>query len=386
MNILIIGTTDILGGAAKISWAIKERLEKDGHHVDMFVADKRSVDPNVHIISRQKWRKYLGFLLAIDDLLKSDWILKTDEFKKADIIHVHNIHGRFLNLSTLQKISLKKPVIWTLHDEWAITPHCACTFETTKMKHGLYVCQSIDSPPRLLWDNTRYLSWRKNSLYKKLKVSIVTPSLWLKNRVQKTILASQDIQHIPNGIDINIFVKKDTKKSRDILGLPPDKKIILFLADDPKNNPWKGWVYTENVIQKYRNNSDILFVSVGGRIPQPDTESVRHIGYTDDKEKLAMYYSAADALLFTSTAENFPLVVLEAMSCGLPIVSFDVGGVKEAVELILGIEWILHMTETEREQIGIKSQKKVREKYSEETMYATYLKSYTHKIQNTIKK
>ena len=222
MNILFIGTTDILGGAARISWDLKNALESRGDTVSMFVADKRSSDKKVMVIPRQSWRKYLGFLLATDDLLSSDWIMNTKEYKGADIIHCHNLHGRYFNLSTLQKMSVEKPIIWTLHDEWAITPHCVCTLEGKSMKNGLYVCPSKKTPPRILWDNTKYLSWRKNSLYKKSKLHIVTPSQWLKKRVDNTILKSQDVKLISNGVDVDIFKMSDKHIARQKLNLPFD--------------------------------------------------------------------------------------------------------------------------------------------------------------------
>lgn len=391
MNILFIGTTDILGGAAKISWEIKEALEKNGDEVSMFVADKRSNGQKVKTIPRQIWRKYLGFLFATEDLLSSDWILKTPEYKNADIVHCHNLHGRYFNLSTLQKMSLEKPVVWTLHDEWAITPHCVCTFEGKEMKNGLFTCPSKNTPSRILWDNTKYLSWRKNSIYKKSKLHIVTPSQWLKERVEKTILKYQDIHLIPNGIDVNVFKKSDKNLAREKLNLPLDKKIILFLADDAKNNPWKGWKYTEEVISHYKNDSSLLFISVGNNTLYPDEGNVRYLPRIDKKEDIALYYSAADVLLFTSVAENFPLVILEAMSCGLPIVSFDVGGVKEAVShkkngyisnyqdvksLVDGMEYVLGLNKDESEKISEVSIKKVHDNFTKEQMTDSYLKLY----------
>src|SRR3989344_4722436 len=323
MNLLFIGTTDILGGAAKISWDLKNALEKQGHATSMFVADKRSKDPSVKVIPRQKWRKYLGFMLATDDLLSSDWILKTLEYKNADVVHCHNLHGRYFNLSTLQKMSVEKPVIWTLHDEWAITPHCVCTFEGKEMRSGFFMCPDKNTPLRILWDNTRYLSWRKNSIYKRSKLHIVTPSQWLKERVEKTILNFQDVRLIHNGIDTD------------------------------------GFKMSAKNINK--------------------------------KEDVALYYSASDMLLFTSIAENFPLVILEAMSCGLPLVSFDVGGVKEAVihkengyistykdtrSLIEGIEYILNLNANELEAMSESSIKRIQNHFTSTIMINNYLNLY----------
>jgi Glycosyltransferase Family 4 len=188
MNVLIIGTTDALGGAAKISQDVREALESHGHTVAMFVADKVSDDTAVHIIPRSWWRKRLGFLLGTENIISTDWILKTPEFKDADIIHCHNLHGRFFNLNTLQKMSMLKPVIWTLHDEWALTPHCAYTLEGTAMKNGLYVCPSINTPPRLLWDNSARLAAERARIYAASKLHLVTPSHWLKERTENTML------------------------------------------------------------------------------------------------------------------------------------------------------------------------------------------------------
>lgn len=391
MNILIIGTTDILGGAAKISWDIKTALEKQGHEVSMFVADKRSDDPKVKIIPRQKWRKVLGFLLATDDLLSSDWILNTKEFKEADIVHCHNLHGRFFNLSTLQKMSLIKPVIWTLHDEWALTPHCVHSFGSTTLRNGLYVSPDISIPPRLLWNNTSYLSWRKSSIYKRSKLHIVVPSLWLKNRLEKTILNEQDVRLIPNSIDTSSFKHVEKTEARKKLDLPQDKKIILFLADDAKKNIWKGWEYCEKIIEKYKDRNDVLFLNVGNQTDHPSTSHVIYRGKISGSENLSLYYSAADILLFTSVAENFPLVILEAMSTGLPIVSFDVGGVKEALtheengyiagykhveELERGLEWAFGLSTEEKNRISEASIRKARECYDISHMTDEYMKLY----------
>ncbi len=396
MNILIIGTTDIMGGAAKVSWDIKQALEKQGHTVSMFVADKRSQDPKVKIIPRQKWRKYLGFLLATDDLLKSDWILKTKEFKEADIVHCHNLHGRFFNLSTLQKMSLLKPVIWTLHDEWALTAHCAHSLENTKLCNGLYTCPSINMQPRTLWNNDYYLTWRKSQIYKKSKLHIVAPSLWLKKRLEKTVLDTQDVRLIYNGIDTSVFVRKDKQEARNILNLPHDKKIVLFLADDPKKNPWKGWVHAEKVIKSYAQDSNTLFVIVGYHKPEESQSNILNITHISDKKTLALYYSASDALLFTSIAENFPLVILEAMSCGLPIVAFDVGGVAEAVEheqngyitnkentseLITNLNTLFSLSKEEYGRMGEQSIQKVHTRFTLKHMTDAYLAFYASLVQ-----
>lgn len=393
MNILLIGTTDILGGAAKVSWEIKTALEKSGHTVHLFVADKRSTDPNVHVIPRQKWRKIIGFLLASEDFIATDWLLDTPEFKAADIIHCHNLHGRFFNLNTLVAMSEQKPVVWTLHDEWALTPHCAYTLEGTTLKNGLYVCPSIDTNPRLLWDNTATLTKKRIALYAKLQAYIVTPSHWLFNRVKNTALASKPIECIPNGIATSIFVKTNKTAARKKLNLPLDKKIVLFLATAGKANTWKGWVYTKAVLDRFSQNSEVLFLSVGNFVTErPETTMVEYRLHVHDPHELALYYSAADVLLFTSIAENFPLVLLEAQSCGLPVIAFDVGGVREIItdgvtgyicryqnvdDLATGVKKLLSLDTVSLERMSQAATLAIQTQYDIHTMTTNYIHLYT---------
>ena len=330
MKVLQIGTTDKRGGAAAISWQLKEAMEAKGWKTSMFVADKHSKDPSVKVIPRSFLARVASFLLANDDFFSTDWILKTPEYKEAGIVHCHNLHGRYFNLKTLSKMAKEKPVIWTLHDEWAITPHCAYTFEGSKIENGFYQCQSKETPPRIFWHNERYLAWRKKFLYKKTPMTIVTPSRWLYDRVKKSVLAEKQIELIYNGIDETVFFPQNREACRELLGLPKEKRIVLVLADGGTGNPWKGWKYARKVAESFISNSEVLFLSVGNEI-QKEEGNIRYLGLVNDPKLLAQYYCAADVLLYTSLADNFPLVILEAMACGLPIVSFDVGGVKEAV-------------------------------------------------------
>ena len=161
MNILQIGTTDKRGGASAVAWSLKEYVDKNGGKSTMFVADKLSKSDDVFVIKRNKIRRYLSFLFSTEDLYKTDWILKTKEFKEADVVHCHNLHGRFFNLATLQKMSLIKPVVWTLHDEWAITPHCAYTFEGSSITEGFFDCPNKEMSPRLLCTMKKLLRVKK---------------------------------------------------------------------------------------------------------------------------------------------------------------------------------------------------------------------------------
>jgi len=330
MNILQIGTTDKRGGAALVSWKIKERLDSENIKNTMFVADKLSFDDNVFEMKRNKYRKYASIIFG-KDLYNSDEILKTKQFQAANLVHFHNIHGRYFDLSTFEKICSKKPVVWTLHDEWAITEHSVYTFETAKIANGFFKSPNNKMPERVLFYNKHRIAKSKKKTLLNPEFSIVTPSLWLQERVARSYLKDKTNYLIHNGVDNNKFRKVDKAAARKKLGLPQDKKIIFSLSDGGANSPtWKGWQYSKKIIKHFNNDKNIIFLSAGNK----NTASKRNANviYTGlvDNDQLFYYFSACDILLNTSIADNFPLIILEAMSCGLPIISFDVGGVKEA--------------------------------------------------------
>ncbi|MFA6430422.1 MAG: glycosyltransferase [Candidatus Paceibacterota bacterium] len=402
MKILQIGTADKSGGAALISWAIKKAMEKIGNKVSMFVGVKFSDDPNVFLIKRRifyKYYRYLCYLLSNDiDLFKTGWITKTKPFKEADIVHFHNIHGWFFNLKTFQKISTLKPTVWTLHDEWAITPYCAYAFDG-ELKNGFYQCNDLNIYPRMFWHNEKYLMHRKKKLYNNSNVTLVVPSMWLKNKVEKSVLKDKKIHLIYNGIDINIFKKTEKNEARKKLGITVDKKIILFVSDGGENNPFKGWVHVEKVLEKYKNDSSVHFLCIGGNSDKKNSigSNITYVPKIKDPSLLAKYYSSADVFLYPSLADSFGLVVAEAMSCGTPVVTFETGGIPEIVDhekngyvakyrdqedLENGLKYILGKSDYDLLSMSNNAIDKIKDNFTEEIMTRNYLRLYESLIDN----
>jgi glycosyltransferase involved in cell wall biosynthesis len=394
MNILQISPSDnLIGGATRVAMDLKAGLEKKGVGTPMFVGKKFSGREDIQPIPKNIIDKGLSYLLANDlDFFRTDFILDTEVFKDADIVHCHNLHGWYFKLDTLRKMSLQKPLIWTLHDMWAVTAHCSHAFQGGE-RSGFYECPSLDIYPELLWHNEKYLEKRKRGIYEKTKVNLVVPSKWLEEKIKKSVLGSKNIKLIYNGIDTEVFRSYDKSEVRKELGLPENKKIITFIANNGRHSAFKGLNFVVETIRHYQNEKDIMFCCLGAKKEEMgiDHENVIYFDKTADKTLFAKYYSMSDIFLFTSLAENFPLVILEAMACGLPIVSFDVGGVKEALahkengylagykdgqDLIKGIDYLLNSDYNKLLKIKEDSSKKVRENFSLETMAGAYLDFY----------
>lgn len=410
MNILQINTSDSRGGVAKNVYRFKKYLEELGHTTSMFVGYKFSTDENVFLINPKNVvletgsklikrnftgyiRRKISFWRANDiDFFNIDNLFNSTEYKKADIIHLRNLHGDYFNLEDIRKISKGKAIVWTLHDLWAITGHCAHPFDCEKWQTGCNNCPYLETYPALRWDNTQYLWNKKKGIYDNSKLNIVANSLWTKNKAEESILKNQNIQLIYNGVDNKIFKQYDKKEVRQKLNLPLKKKIILFSAIGGRKNPFKGWEYIEGVIYHYRGNKDILFLSVGGKKEsQKFINKVRYLKYTDDDSLLAQYYSAADIFLYPSLADTFGLVVAESMSCGTPVVTFKTGGIPEIVthkktgyiadyknlqDLINGVEYILGLTNNEIEEMSQNSIQRIEKNFTLDIMVNNYLNLY----------
>lgn len=398
LTILQINTADTKGGAGKVAYRLKKELKKQGHNSVLLISRKYSKDNDVKLIRpdnnlRRRGLKKLAYYLANDlDLFPSGHILKMPEFKNADIIHCHNLHSNYFNLSTLQKISRLKPVVWTFHDMWPITAHCAHAFDGPLKENGFFACPSLDIYPPIAWHNEKYLEKKKAKIYANSNFHIVTPSKWLADKVSQSLLKNKPISVIYNGVDTNIFnpLRSDLSRLRSDLNLPQDKKIVLVVAKRGQSNPWKGRNFAQDAITAFTGNPGIIFVDLGGDDNKTEGNVIFRT-YVTEESLLAKYYSAADALLYPSIADNCPLVVLEAQACGLPVIAFATGGIPEIVDhkktgyiaeyqnsqdLISGINWLVGMEGNQTRQIRFEATQKIGSAFTLEKMADDYVNLY----------
>ena len=331
MNILHVNTRDCGGGAANIAWSLHKAATSQGCCSSMVVAEKRTDDCSVFVLPTSKIQKRIGQIFGSDfSFNQSAKIFDLDAYKQADLIHFHNLHGFYFNLRDFARICKEKKVIWTFHDLWPLTAGCAHTF-SNKMIDGCLLCAGERLYPRFMW--------RRQSFHIKSRIEnigqsdfkIVVPCRWMQKKVNASYLSSKENKVIYNGVNTEFFSKDGRNKTtiRQRLGLPIDKKVIVFLAEGGKDNPWKGWNYFE----KIRNLlSEYYFVSIGHNSDDVMAgNNFKQVGFSSQND-VADYLAAGDLFLFTSVAENFPLAILETMAAGLPVVSFDVGGVNEAID------------------------------------------------------
>ncbi len=348
-KVLIINTTFNRGGAAQIARMIYKGLKKDVDIVPYFYygRGKKSEDKNVfktfftyeffiHLI----FVRFLG-LEGFGSYFTTRALTSFIKKKKIDLIHLHNVHGYYLNLSFMQYLnSLNIPIIWTFHDVWPITGRCAYFTDCEKWQNYCYNCQYLSTYPKTYVDRSTKLFKKKKFLFTKLKnLTIITPSIWLKDIVNKSYLQNKKIGVISNGVDIDLFKVLDKNRVREELNILREAKCILYIASDIDDER-KGFKYFVDCIKMIKTKE--LQILTVGEISKKTKQRMKkfnclHFGKVQNKKKLVSIYNSSDLFIISSLEDNFPNTVLEAMACGVPVIGFKTGGIPEQVDNKSGI-------------------------------------------------
>lgn len=254
---------------------------------------------------------------------------------KPDIIHLHNIHGYYINSKFLFEYlsKLNVPIVWTFHDCWSFTGHCAY-FDSVgceKWKTGCYSCPLKKTyPASYVFDRSKKNYIKKKKLFNSVKnLTIVPVSNWLGDLVKDSFLSSNKIKVIHNGIDINTFKpSSNIKETKEKFGLK-DEFILLGVA-----SPWserkglKDFIKLSTLID---DNTKIILVGLGQKQIDNLPNNILGIRRTENINQLADLYSMSDLFLNLTYQDNFPTTNLEALACGTPILTYNTGGSVEAV-------------------------------------------------------
>jgi glycosyltransferase involved in cell wall biosynthesis len=258
---------------------------------------------------------------------------------RADVVHAHNLHGEYFDLRYLPWISQRVPVVLTLHDAWLLSGHCAHSFECERWKTGCGECPDLTIYPAIRRDATAHNWERKRDVYAKSRFYVATPSQWLMEKVEQSMLAPAvvDARVIPNGVDLSVFQPADRQAGREAMGIPSDARVLLFTANVIRRNIWKDYETMRAAIALVAERLErgaVLFIALGEDAPTERIGSgeVRFVAYLKDPEAVASYYQAADVYVHAAHADTFPNTVLEALACGTPVVATSVGGIPEQIE------------------------------------------------------
>ena len=341
MKVLMINSVCGIGSTGRICTDIADELTENGHECK--IAFGRKAAP-------ERYQKY-AYRITSDGGVKINALkarlFDNEGFNAAgatkklisfieeynpDVIHLHNLHGYYLNVEVLFDYLKKtdKKVIWTLHDCWAFTGHCA-NFQylvCDKWKTGCSDCERKTKYPKSFVDKSKKNYVEKKRVFCGVKnLTVVTPSEWLSRLVKESFLGQYPTKVINNGIDTSVFCPTESDfKERNGL---KDKKIILGVA-----NVWdesKGFNDFIGLSKKISDDYRIVLVGLDEKQFGVLPKNIFGIARTNSTKELAEIYTAADVLFNPTYEDNYPTVNLEAQACGTPVVTYDTGGSGESV-------------------------------------------------------
>lgn len=341
MNILHINQSDIGGGAAIAGYRLHQGLLKQGVESKLLVGTMQTDNPKVSLIPRRRrlenqlyrFTYRLGFH-TLNSVGCFD-IPKHPFFQEASVINLHNLHSTGFSYLAIAKLTQHKPAIFTLHDMWSFTGHCAYSYDCDRWQIGCGHCPYLDTYPAMRRDVSRW-EWKlKNWVYSHANLTIVAPSQWLSQQAKASMLNRFAVYHIPYGLDTDAYRPLELELCRATLGIPPKKKVLLFSAANLKQDR-KGGDLLLQALQALPASlkQDCVLLTLGKSTSQLESAMeipAIHLDYVSSDRLKAIAYSAADLFILPTRADNLPLVLQESMACGTPMVSFKVGGVPELV-------------------------------------------------------
>lgn len=400
MKIIHLAYSDYIGGAAIAANRIHISLKKKGIESEIWVNEsfkKRHSSKKLMVKIKKiltRLRRYISWPIIILNktkipinhsisILPSGWVKKIND-SDANIVNLHWIQREMISIEDIGKIT--KPLVWTLHDMWAFCGAEHYT-EDTRWFKGYF----SKNRPRyeLGLDINRWTWLRKKKNWKK-KILIIAPSNWLSICAKKSyLMKSYPTSVIPNPIDTEIFKPVPKRIARDKLNLPQNTILILFGAIGGTKDSRKGFdllVKSLEIIKIYKKKFELVIFgekkfNLGFEAP------VHFLGEIRNESMFKNIYSACNMTIIPSRQDNLPNIALESQSCDTPVVSFNIGGLKDIIDhqstgylakafnvkdLAKGINWTIE----NRDNIKGNCRKNILKNFSEESVSEKYIKLY----------
>lgn len=340
MKILLIDVNYKFSSTGKIVYDLYNSLNNDGHIASVcYGRGKKVNDFNVFKFGLDFETYMHAILTRITGLtgffspLSTFRLLKYIKNFKPDVVHIHELHAYFVNLSPIIKYLKKNNIktVWTFHCEFMYTGKCGHAYECENWKTECHKCPQLrEYPKSLFFDFTRLMYKQKKKLLSDMtNLTIITPSQWLADRVKMSFFSDKNIEVIHNGIDTtNIFYPRDITNLRFHLGINENTKILMAIGSNIMSTS-KGGRYFVELSRKFVDKN-ITFILVGSDEDIIDVgRNLINLGIIKDQNLLAELYTLADLLVLTSEKETFSLVCAESLACGTPVIGFDSGAPKE---------------------------------------------------------
>jgi len=406
MKILIVSATDLQGGAGRAAYRLHQSLLDKDIDSQMLVQTKNSDDFTV-ISKDKKSSKYLNQLRPfidsipvrlyknrVDAMFSISWlgfdgIVDRINEINPDIVHLHWIAGGMMRIEDISKI--KAPLVWSLHDMWPFTGGCHYDQDCGLYKNKCGNCKVLNSPKEN--DLSRKVFKRKRGSYSKIQnMNIVATSKWIGICAKESSLfKDRQITLLPNPIDTGIFSPIDKTFARGYFDIPKDKTVILFSAMRSILDSRKGSKELFEAIDMLDLNN-VVFVIAGSSKPEHPPKlkfPTFFIPPLLDEVSLPLIYNVADVMIVPSIQENLANSIIESLSCGIPVVAFDIGGNSDMIEhkkngylakaiipkdMANGIEWVLKNNESQN--LSNNSRKKALKDFDQRVVSKKYIDFY----------
>jgi glycosyltransferase involved in cell wall biosynthesis len=376
-RILLVSTAEFGGGAETSARSLFNVYRSFGYSAELAVGARQTDDPDVTLIPRNSdrhawarfWIRASKFLEPFEGQIRGmsrargicNWVGEPlralgqarghEDFNfpgtwkffgaggLADIVHCFNLHENYFDLRILPWLSSQRPVLLDLRDAWLLSGHCAHSLDCERWKTGCGQCPYLRIDPEIVRDGTSFNWRRKKDIYARSRVWLATPSQWLMNKVQESMLAPAIIESrvIPTGIDLSTFRPADRMSVRSRLHIPAEPQVLLFTGNKVRRNTWKDFATIEaavRLVSESQQNRPLLLIALGEDGPEESIGRlrIRFVQKLKNARDVAAYYQAADVYVHAATAETFPRAVLEALACGTPVVATAVGGIPEQIK------------------------------------------------------
>jgi glycosyltransferase involved in cell wall biosynthesis len=420
MNIAIVNSSDMNGGAARAAFRLFKGLRMLGHDAGMAVKLKKSGDE--HVVRVAPRHEYYDSEARIFEYVHQHEVnlnrtSLTDAYfsfpypgldlsetllvRNADIINLHWVAGFQSVESVTSLINLDTPVVWTLHDQNPFTGGChyssgCINYQKNCLECPQLVTDSYQIPHNVL--KNKIHSWNRN-------ITIVTPSRWLAECARRSrVFGKFRVEIIPNSVETDIFTPTDKAIAKEKFGIAQDRITLLFGAEHAGEKR-KGFSQLLEAVTHCMKDSKfremvsiekILILTMGNPDPDPVDIGipVHELGYIEDDATVALAYSAADIYILPTIEDNLPNTLLEAMACGTPVLAFRTGGIPDVIQhgkngylARYGVSddlasYLLKMicNDDERKRMGAASRELMEYRYMLEHQARSYLELYNDLI------